>query len=78
MPSYIKFGTRVRAKVPTITGWKGTGTYIGNFIVLMDGRPPNRQANYLPEELTIMRDQTPNPEHEQAIRDGWAPAKPIA
>lgn len=78
MPSYIKFGTRVRAKVPTITGWKGTGTYIGNLTVLMDGRPPNRTAHYCPEELAVMRDQTPNPEHEQAIRDGWTPAKPIA
>lgn len=65
----LVYGARVRAKVATIGGWKGTGTYLGGLWVLPDDRPAERErlCTFAPEELTVMRDQTPNPAHAEAV-----------
>jgi len=70
-------GIRVRAKVPTILGWKGTGTYIRWGMILPDDRPAKRgqMCTYSLDELAIMRDQTPNEEHVAFIAEFLGPSR---
>lgn len=49
MDRKLKIGDRVRAKVYTMDGWKGTGTYIGDGIVLTDFK--NTIAEFCDYEL---------------------------
>ena len=63
----LKVGTRVRAKVPTIFGWKGTGTVVAGttfdtVCVVKDGydlEDRSGECLFCRHELAIMRDQTP-------------------
>lgn len=66
MRERLKFGTRVRAKARTIGGWKGTGTHLWFGIILKDGSLD--KAEFVDYQLAIMRDQTPNPEHAEALK----------
>ena len=61
MTGKLTIGTRVRTKVRTLDGWKGTGTYIGDGIVLKDFK--DTIGNFCDDELAKMRDQIPNPKH---------------
>ena len=61
MNGKLTIGTRVRAKVRTMDGWKGDGTYIGDGMVLKDFK--NTIAYFCDDELAKMRDQIPNPKH---------------
>lgn len=62
-------GVRVRALARTITGWMGTGTYISDGQILMDGRSDllRGSADFERDQLARMKDQTPNPEHAAAL-----------
>jgi hypothetical protein len=66
MQAQIKEGMRVRAKVRTTTGWKGTGTVVENrggtiIKVLRDYHYDwFGIAEFCPRELAICRDQTMN------------------
>jgi hypothetical protein len=65
MSRQLKIGNRVRAKARTIDGWKGTGTYIGDGMVIQDFS--NIIAEFCDYELAKMRDQIPNPRHVAII-----------
>jgi len=65
----LQFGTRIRAKVPTIFGWMGTGTYLYDGTILKDGT--NTRADYADFELARMRDQTPNSDHVPLLQEAW-------
>jgi hypothetical protein len=67
MRKELKNGDRVRAKVRTMDGWKGTGTYIGDGMVLKDFK--DTIANFCDCELAKMRDQIPNPKHTAFIAE---------
>ena len=71
MARKLKIGDRVRAKVPTIEGWKGTGTYIGNGMVLMDFK--HLIAEFCDDELAKMRDQRPVFQHIAIMRNSNDP-----
>ena len=60
----LKKGDRIRLKVRTISGWKGTGTVIEDQItdtVLFrrDGKREGDKCSACREEVALMRDQTP-------------------
>jgi hypothetical protein len=66
-------GTRVRLKPPArmMSGWRGTGTILYGTIALKDGctsHHPDGTAEACDWQWAIMRDQTPNPEHAEALR----------
>ena len=65
MARKLKIGDRVRAKVRTIDGWKGTGTYIGDCLVIKDFQ--NKIAGFCDDELAKMHSQIPNPKHTAFI-----------
>lgn len=67
MSKKLKIGDRVRAKVATMDGWKGTGTYIGDEMVLKDFK--DTIAEFCDYELAKMRDQIPNPKHTAFIAE---------
>ena len=67
MARELKIGDRVRAKIRTMDGWKGTGTYIGDGMVLTDFK--DTIANFCDDELAKMRDQIPNPSHNAFIAE---------
>ena len=67
MARKLKIGDRVRAKVRTMDGWKGTGTYIGDGMVLMDFT--HKIAEFCDAELAKMLDQIPNPKHTALIAE---------
>jgi hypothetical protein len=73
MARKLKIGDRVRAKAHTISGWKGTGTYIGNGMVIKDFF--NTIAEFRDHELAKMRDQIPNPRHVAIIGKSNNPYK---
>jgi hypothetical protein len=66
----LHIGTRVRLKVRTMGGWRGTAT-----ILAEDGRaikdggtdPFQDSVDAVPHQWVVMRDQTPNPEHEAVV-----------
>jgi hypothetical protein len=73
----LERGMRVRLKVRTITGWKGTATIIDPNIgeAIKDGfvvKGSERWDNWgglveaARHEWAVLRDQTPNPEHALA------------
>ncbi len=69
MTTNIKVGTRVRLKTRTISGWRGTATMLDFDRAIKDG---SRDALYgcveaCRHEWVIMRDQTPNPDHADAV-----------
>jgi hypothetical protein len=67
MRKKLKIGDRVRAKVRTMDGWKGTGTYIGDGMVLTDFK--DTIADFSDCELAKIRDQIPNPSHNAFIAE---------
>jgi hypothetical protein len=71
MAKKLKIGNRVRAKMHTMSGWKGTGTYIGNGMVIKDFL--NTIAEFCDDELAKMRDQIPNPRHVAIIGESNDP-----
>jgi hypothetical protein len=66
-------GTRVRLKATAraMSGWKGTGTILYSSVAIKDGRTDPTWDTMLacPWQWSVMRDQTPNPEHAEAVRD---------
>ena len=67
----LKIGDRVRAKIRTLTGWKGTGTYIGAGMVMQDYI--DSISIFADHELAKMRDQIPNPSHTAIIKESNDP-----
>lgn len=67
MARELKIGDRVRAKIRTMDGWKGTGTYIGDGMVLTDFK--DTIANFCDDELAKILDQIPNPKHTALIAE---------
>jgi hypothetical protein len=74
----MKAGTRVRLKVRTIFGWKGCGTVVRGYDpvrFLADGNsydcdaPWRGMVDCTRDEVAVMRDQTPNPEHAGILAD---------
>lgn len=62
-------GTRVRLKVPTIGGWRGTATMLDGGNAIRDGGvdPVDDGITATPYEWAKMRDQAPNPEHAALV-----------
>lgn len=61
-------GARVRLKARTMSGWKGTGTYLRDGRSIKDGRSdPDGFFDAEEHELAVCRDQTPNPEHAKMV-----------
>ena len=71
MARELKIGDRVRAKVRTFQGWKGTGTYIGDGMVLMDFT--HKIAEFCDYELAKMHDQRPVFQHIAIMRNSNDP-----
>ena len=71
-------GTRVRARrASAMSGWKGTATILNTGIALKDGRTDwLGTIEACRHEWVVLRDQTPNPEHTEAVTnfDAWLAA----
>jgi hypothetical protein len=64
-------GTRVRLKVRTIFGWRGTATMLFCGKAIKDDGADWRTdtVDACLHEWAVLRDQTPNPGHAEALRD---------
>jgi hypothetical protein len=69
MARAIPIGTRVRLKVRGLSGWRGTATMLDGGRAIKDGcaDPDALGVGALPEEWAVLRDQTPNPDHAEAV-----------
>ena len=67
---YIPTGTRVRLKARTVFGWKGTATMLSFGDAIKDGSDDPLFGGVLAtkDQWAVMRDQTANPLHENALR----------
>jgi hypothetical protein len=63
-------GTRVRLNVRTLSGWMGKGTMLMRGLAIKDGYTDHRggAVEGAPHEWVVLQDQTPNPEHAEALR----------
>ena len=68
--SQFPIGTRVRLKTRTIFGWQGCATLLEFGRPIRDGTRGDRYGDSVDacdHEWAVLRDQTPNPEHTEAV-----------